>query len=74
MVLWLYLGHLDGAGVSAVCSKIKLNQPGQLGFLVIQEDDGNWGGGGGDVDTITKLELHEAHVPRANNTIKCTCS
>ena len=21
-----------------------------------------------------KLELHEAHVPRANNTIKCTCS
>ena len=24
--------------------------------------------------THLKLELHEAHVPRANNTIKCTCS
>ena len=23
---------------------------------------------------LAKLELHEAHVPRANNTIKCTCS
>ena len=23
---------------------------------------------------LRQLELHEAHVPRANNTIKCTCS
>ena len=23
---------------------------------------------------LKQLELHEAHVPRANNTIKCTCS